>query len=179
MFGDKNAKLSFEIATFKNHYFLYDTVLVSRYYLKNREAIREYALKHNWEQSKYWQVNKKTHNCYVVDHSKCLLMSSLEFIKTLYDMGAFTPLYRNDLDVDIAEVHHYVHNKQDVQNFEFSDNNAKLIKEKEQKKQREEEQPIYYADFETCYNQELNKEVEFMVCVQNMEGTYKRTFVGK
>ena len=34
MFGDKNSKLSFEIATYKNYYFLYDTVPVSRYYLK-------------------------------------------------------------------------------------------------------------------------------------------------
>ena len=48
-FGDIDAKISFEIATFKNHYFIYDIVSVSCYYLKNREAIKEYANKHNWE----------------------------------------------------------------------------------------------------------------------------------
>ena len=44
-------------------------------------------------------------------------MSSIEFVKTLFEMGAFAPLYRNDLDVDIAKVHYYVHNKQDVGNY--------------------------------------------------------------
>ena len=48
--------------------------------------------------------------------------SSLEFVKTLFEMGTFTPLYRNDLDVDVAKVHHYVHNKQtDIQNQVFSE----------------------------------------------------------
>ena len=64
-------------------------------------------------------------------------MSSLEFVKTLFEMGAFALLYRNDLDVDIAKVHHYVHNKQDVQNLVLSDNNTKLIKEKEPKKNQD------------------------------------------
>ena len=105
-------------------------------------------------------------------------MSSLEFVKTLYEMGAFAPLYRNDLDVDIAKVHHYVHNKHDVQNLVFSDNNTKLIREKERKRPQTK-QIIYYAYFETCYNQELNQEVEFMLCIQNMERTDKRTFIGK
>ena len=43
-------------------------------------------------------------------------MSSLEMIKIVYEIGAFTPLYRKDLDVDVTKVHHYVHLKQDVQN---------------------------------------------------------------
>ena len=169
IFGDKNASQSFVLATFKNHYFIYDTVPVSRFYLKNREAIKEYANQHQWEQTKQWMTNQKNGNIFKVNSSKCSSMSSLEFIRTLYEMGAFTPLYRNDLDVDIAKVHHYVHLKQDVQSLEFSDNNTKLIKEKERKRPQTN-QTIYYADFETCYNQELNKEIEFMLCVQDMAG---------
>ena len=83
MFGEKNASKSFDLATFKNHYFLYNTVPVSRYYLKNCEAIREYGIKHNWSIEKCQQVNKHIikKNAYVVDRSKCLSMSSLEFLR--------------------------------------------------------------------------------------------------
>ena len=77
--------------------------------------------------------NMKTGNIYKVNKSKFSSMSSLEFIKTLYKMEAFALFYRNDLDIYVAKVHHYVHNKQDVQSLEFSDNNTKLIKEKERK----------------------------------------------
>ena len=139
IFGEKNAKITFELATFKNHYFLYENVPVSRYYLKNREQIKEYGVKYNWSLEKCWKVNKKSGNYFKVDinTSHSTSMSSLEFIKTLYEIGAFTPLYRNDLDVDVAKVHHYVHNKQDVQNLVFSDTNVKLIKEKEKKKKQD------------------------------------------
>ena len=176
-FGDEHAQYSFTIATFKNHYFVYEDVPVNRYYLNHMADIKEYAVAHHWDMKKCWKVSKKQGNNYRIDNSKGR-MTSLEFVMTLFNMGAFQPLYRNDVDVDIAGVFHYVHNKQDIQSLEFSEHtNCKLIAEK--KSQKKVEHSYYYADFETCYNKELNQEVEFMLCCQNIDGTDRRTFIGK
>ena len=126
--------------------------------------------------NKCWLVVKKSGNRYRID-TKQAHMTSLELVKRLMDMNAFTPLYRNDTDVDIAGVFHYVHNKQDIQQLGFTeDKHCKLMSEKKQKK--EIEYKYFYADFETCYNHELNQEMEFMLCIQDMEGIEKKTFIG-
>ena len=120
VYGDKNAPITFTLATFKNHYFIYEQVPVSNYYLQHREDIRKYAIEHNWDMNKCWLVVKKSGNRYRID-SKQAHMTSLELVKRLMDMNAFTPLYRNDTDVDIAGVFHYVHNKQDIQQLGFTE----------------------------------------------------------
>ena len=71
-------------------------------------------------------------------------MSSLEFVRTLFEMKAFIPLNRNDSDVDIAKVHHYVHNKQDIDCLEYTDAIVELINEKIFK-QSEKEHKYYYV----------------------------------
>ena len=91
---------------------------------------------------------------------------------------AFEPLYRSDRDVDIAGVFHHIHSKQDIQNLAFSEEKC-CQKIQEKKKGKNEEKIVYYADFETCYNKDLNQEIEFMLCVQDMEGKIKKTFIGK
>ena len=40
-FGDKNASETFTLATYKNHFFIYEQVPVSNYYLKNMEDIKK------------------------------------------------------------------------------------------------------------------------------------------
>ena len=84
------------------------------------EDIKKYATAHNWDKSKCRLVVKKSGNNYRID-TKQAHMSSLELVKRLMDMNAFEPLYRNDKDVDIAGVFHYVHNKQDIQSLEFAE----------------------------------------------------------
>ena len=85
--------------------------------------------------NKCWLVVKKSGNRYRID-SKQAHMTSLELVKRLMDMNAFTPLYRNDTDVDIAGVFHYVHNKQDIQQLGFTeDKHCKLMSEKKPKKE--------------------------------------------
>ena len=176
VYGDKNAPITFTLATFKNHYFIYEQVPVSNYYLQHREDIRKYAIEHNWDMNKCWLVVKKSGNRYRID-SKQAHMTSLELVKRLMDMNAFKPLYRNDTDVDIAGVFHYVHNKQDIQQLGFTeDKHCKLMSEKKPKK--EIEYKYFYADFETCYNHELNQEMEFMLCIQDIDGVDKKTFIG-
>lgn len=177
IFGDKNARFSFTIATFKNHYFIYEEVPISSYYLNNFVDINNYAKAHNWSDCKQWLVVKKQKDRYRID-TKQAHLSSLEFIKHLFDINAFQPLYRNDHDVDISRVFHYVRSKQDIQSLEYSEKtNTKRIIEKKNKHEVIEKK-IYYADFETCYNKELNQEIPFMVCVQDEEGTDKQTFIG-
>ena len=58
IYGYPNAPYSFNIATFEKHYFVYEDVPVSSYYLKNRNEILEYGKAHNWDQEKKWKVNK-------------------------------------------------------------------------------------------------------------------------
>ena len=141
------------------------------------EDIKKYANGHHWEINKCWKVSKKQGNNYRIDTKKAH-MSSLEFVKTLFEINAFQPLYRNDLDVDIAGVFHYVHNKQDIQNLEFSaKSNCKLMTEKKEKKKIDYK--YFYADFETCYNKDLNQEIEFMICCQDINGIDKQTFIGE
>ena len=41
IFGDKNASLTFNIASFENHYFIYEDVPIRKYDLNNREVIIE------------------------------------------------------------------------------------------------------------------------------------------
>ena len=117
IYGSPNASHSFNIATLEKHYFEYEDVPVSSFYLKNRNEILEYGIDHNWELEKMWKVNQKNGNTFKVNKSKCSSMSSLTFIRTLFEMGAFKPLYRNDPGVDIAKVHHYAHNKEEVTNL--------------------------------------------------------------
>ena len=178
IFGDKNAQFSFSIATFKNHYFIYEEVPISSYYLNNFVDVNKYAKAHNWTDCKQWLVVKKRNDRFIIERKQAHL-SSLEFVKQLYDINAFQPLYRNDRDVDISGVFHYVRSKQDIQSLEYSEKtNTKRIVEKKNKHE-DIEKKIYYADFETCYNKELNQEIEFMICVQDEEGTDKQTFIGK
>ena len=176
-FGGDNPDYTFNIATYKNHFFLYEEVPISNFYLKNREEIKKYGSSHNWDIKKCWLTWKKTGNNYRIE-TKRAHISSLELVKNLMDMNAFEPLYRNDLDVDIAGVFHNVRNKQDIQSLEFTpEKNCKLIKEKNKKK--DTLYFYYYADFETCYSSKLNQEIEFMLCVQDIEGNEKKTFIGK
>ena len=177
-FGGEKPMFKFNICTFKNHYFIYEEVPISKYYLNNIDDINKYAKAHNWDNCKQWLVVKKRNNRYETDVKKAH-MTSLEFVKQLYDINAFQPLYRNDKDVDISGVFHYVRNKQDIQSLEYSEKtNTKRITEKNNK-QEDIIKNVFYADFETCYNHELNQEIEFMICVQNEEGTDKQTFIGK
>ena len=176
-FGGNNPQYTFTLATFKNHYFIYEEVPVNKFYLNHMEDIKKYANGHHWEINKCWKVSKKQGNNYRIDTKKAH-MSSLEFVKTLFEINAFQPLYRNDLDVDIAGVFHYVHNKQDIQNLEFSaKSNCKLMTEKKEKKKIDYK--YFYADFETCYNKDLNQEIEFMICCQDINGIDKQTFIGE
>ena len=176
-FGGENPSQTFTLATFKNHFFLYEEVPVSNFYLKNMENIKKYASEKKWDMKKCWIVCRKSGNNYRIDSTKSH-MSSLEFVKRLMEMNAFEPLYRSDRDVDIAGVFHHIHSKQDIQNLAFSEEKC-CQKIQEKKKGRNEEKIVYYADFETCYNKDLNQEVEFMLCVQDMEGNIKKTFIGK
>ena len=102
-FGGEKPMFKFNICTFKNHYFIYEEVPISKYYLNNIDDINKYAKAHNWDNCKQWLVVKKRNNRYETDIKKAH-MTSLEFVKQLYDINAFQPLYRNDKDVKIYKV---------------------------------------------------------------------------
>ena len=182
-FGDVNASMTFDLATYENHYFVYEDVPVSSFYLKNREDIIKYGddPKRKWTPEHRWKTMKKTPEGRFKIETKAAHMSSLIFIRKLMEMGAFQQLYRNDVDVDIAGVFHYVHNKKDIETLDYHEAQyAQLIAEKPKKEGKEDKPKYYfYADFETCFLKDKNQEVEFMVCVQDLDGEDKKTFVGK
>ena len=49
----------------------------------------------------------------------------------------------------------------------------------EKKEKKKIDYKYFYADFETCYNKDLNQEIEFMICCQDINGIDKQTFIGE
>ena len=92
------AKYKFEIGGIDNHYipWIEDTG-ITEYYIKNREAIDEYAEAHNWSDNKKTHTYKKIKNYYIADEKKKGL-NSIRLIEALNKVGAFAPIIRNDKD---------------------------------------------------------------------------------
>ena len=88
-FGANNPQYTFTLATFKNHYFIYEEVPVNKFYLNHMEDIKKYANNHHWEINKCWKVSKKQGNNYRMDTKKAH-MSSLEYISMLILKHAIT-----------------------------------------------------------------------------------------
>ena len=93
----------FELAAIDNHLipWIEDTG-ITEYYINNIKAIDEYAEAHDWSDNKKTHTYKKVKNCYIADEKKKGL-NSIRFIEALHKAGAFTPLYRNDKDVELCQ----------------------------------------------------------------------------
>ena len=192
-YGRKDALYTIYIARYEQHYFIFKEVPVSSFVVKNWKAVKEWAVRtgRSFDQA-CLAVERRGSNFKI--NTKKAHMTTLDLVRELMAAGAFTPLMRNDHDVDLACVHEWSSKSSDTtlavnrfnyrvikpqiaspQAYNFLNKDELSSSNIECSQEITKEAPSYwYADFETCtYN---NREYAFMVCVQSEDGSVRRTF---
>ncbi len=121
-----------QLVTFKEHYMLYrEDIPVTAYYIANHHAINDCAQQHGksteWSRSVY-RARDDGRSCpYQVKQSKCHI-TTVNLLKALFEVNAFTPLRYTDQDVEASNVVHYLKPKVIPDDLTFSsDHCCKLI----------------------------------------------------
>jgi hypothetical protein len=180
-----NSNIIIEIATYLNHWFVYEDVNITRFFINHYGEIREYAESTNVDIMEYQNVNKYCNKTktYTVRRDRKDLLNTLSLINLLYHNNLFK---RINLE-EVYEIPYYENFKDDdiVLPNEISETNYR-IKNRDKKNDIKKEF-LVYADFEstTMKNERVNAEKHrgFMVSyiMTDMEGNIidKDTLSGK
>ena len=154
--------------------------------VKNFKDVYAYGTKQGWSFEKMCLAYERRGNGFKTNTKKAH-MSSLDLVIELMNVGAFTPLMRNDRDVDLACVQEWS-SKPNSDDISINSYNMRVIsplaKARASHTNDETDETYWYADFET-YSQEVEfkvvktkREVPFMVCLQSEDGSIRKTFTG-
>ena len=186
IYGPKEAKYKVDLARYNNHYFLYQILPISTFFIKHySEIIKNNPIRDQEDFLERCQIyEKRSNGSWKINTAKAHI-SSLDLVILLDELGWFEPLHRDDRDVDLACVHEWATEKVTCDNLTIQPYNIKPLEpptskwnplEKKNNRKPVDENLIYYADFETCTKDD--QEFPFMVCVQSRDGKIKETFKG-
>ena len=132
-YGPDNAKYTVNLSRYEEHYWVYETVPCSNFAIEHfQEIIKDKPIKCLDDFIKVCQVCKKKNGKYWSVDKNQARTNSLDLIINLQKAGAFTELYRNDLDVDLAEIHEWAPNEKSTE-LTIEKYNYKLMQNKETK----------------------------------------------
>ena len=174
---------SVELCIFEKHTMVFDDNItwISLFYIRNIKAINEYADKHGIDYE-----TRCLYNCFkrgkpYFDKSKHHPINTLQLMKALMENGHLIPIKALDNDFVKSAINPTFAEKQELQAEPLNKLSTKPI-ERKWKDSKFNENNVFYADFETCkkYDEKLKSfvAVEMMLCVQNYDATFKKTYIG-
>ena len=172
---------SVELCIFEDHMMVYDEKIhISLFYIRNMKTINDYADEHGWDFERRSKVNCFVKGKPYFNKSKPYTCNTLSLMKTLKE-SHFIPLKMSDEDVMKNNINQVFAEKDEIHAVPLNNLSTRKITSSS-KESVFDETNVFYADFETCkkYDETLKAyvAVEMMLCVQNYDGTFKRTFIG-
>ena len=133
-----------------DHYFLYETLNITKFYLNHEQDMINWAIDHNKEISSMWNKSRynKKKDCYEVKDNKQAKITSLDLIIHLRDNGYFRKYTMNE--TLILPTNLYTCLKDEITTLNYSNYSLREICYRVRNK-TDKSKPIskfYYADFE-------------------------------
>ena len=159
----KNNLKTYELVLFKEHYFINKKIDVTSYSIKNYEKVKDIKdFNKIYKKGKYYEKSNERQ------------IEARQVVKLMLENNLFEPLkYSNDLfntqfgDRDF-----------ELDKLDYDENlNCRLVKLKENKKEKKENYKISYFDFETYINED-NKHIPYLCCLID-EDNNKKVYYGK
>lgn len=133
-----------------DHYFLYETLNITKFYLNHEQDMINWAIDHGKDIESMWNKSRynKNKDCYEVKDNKQAKITSLDLIVYLRDHDFLRKYTMNE--TLILPTNLYTCMKDDIVNLDYQESSLREIRDKVSKK-KDKSKPIskfYYADFE-------------------------------
>ena len=176
-YGKKTGQQIF-LAEYMNHFFLDEEMPVNKFAIDHWSEIVEA----HPQQSTEWmmKVCERGANGKFKIKAARAKAKSLDVVVALDKAGAFTHINADHDDVQRARIFtREVEQEDAIARPYVVEHETKLIAPKKAAT-KAKEHPIFYADFETCKRSDNDKTtaVPFMMCASNVDGSWKKTYVG-
>ena len=180
-YGDSKG-IEIRICEFLDHFFVDDVINCSSFAVKHWLEIKEIHNKDkdiDWMRKVVEYRNSSNHALGFKINNKKATCQSLKFVRELYQVGAFTMINADSIDVQKAKVFQNEVKEEDAIARPYEARfETKLITPKH--KNNSNDLQIYYADFETCKRNVDGNVIAypFMLCASNIDGTWLKTYTG-
>ena len=173
--GPKNAKYHIDLISFRNHYFVYKTIPLNLFYIRHYNEVNAYANANNKSFEWCCAADCIRNGVPHIKNSKAKC-TTYDLVKTLFEVDAFTPYSYYDFQVQITGLHKLITNTREPEDLSYNANNCTRLIVDKQTESTEQEHTYWYADFETCPEDDGHK--PFLLCLSNREGTINKSFYG-
>lgn len=167
---EDGAKHVLELNNYKNHYFIEEPTKVATSYFERKyvscENVDSSNIAKTWDATKKKWMNKNQLNRFIRSGKLVMELMRLGYFKpiTYGETSILKTIYYNDPLIE--KISDLSYNPEEC---------TKLIAPKD-KKFKERNEIIYYADFEADVTTEVH--TPYMLCVANKSGTFRKTFTG-
>ena len=168
--SENGAKYVLELNNYKNHYFIEEPTKVSTSYFEHKYVNGENVDSSNIE--KTWNASKKK---WYVDNKSNRFIRSGKLVMELMRLGYFKPITYGETSI-LKTIYYNDPLIEKISDLSYNPEDCTRLIAPKDKKFKEQNNIIYYADFEADTTTEVH--TPYMVCVANKAGTFRKTFTG-